>query len=43
MPAWGKVLADQQMANIAEYVFVTFIDTKQAPSKQAPSKKQAVN
>lgn len=25
MPAWGKVLSDQQIADIAEYVFQTFI------------------
>ncbi|OUS27902.1 hypothetical protein A9Q98_08435 [Thalassotalea sp. 42_200_T64] len=25
MPAWGKVLNEQQMANVAEYVFSTFI------------------
>jgi len=25
MPAWGTVLASQQMANVAEYVFSTFI------------------
>lgn len=25
MPAWGTVLAAQQMANVAEYVFLTFI------------------
>jgi len=26
MPAWGKVLDDQQIADLAEYVFVTFIE-----------------
>jgi mono/diheme cytochrome c family protein len=26
MPAWGKVLSDQQIADIAEYVFQTFIN-----------------
>jgi mono/diheme cytochrome c family protein len=25
MPAWGKVLSDQEIANVAEYVFNTFI------------------
>ncbi len=25
MPAWGKVLSDQQIANVAEYVFTQFI------------------
>ncbi|WP_206485982.1 c-type cytochrome [Thalassotalea sp. G2M2-11] len=28
MPAWGTVLTDQQMADIAEYVFMTFISQK---------------
>lgn len=28
MPAWGKVLNDQQIANIAEFVFTTFIHVK---------------
>ena len=28
MPAWGKVLDDQQIANIAEFVFTTFIQVK---------------
>jgi len=26
MPAWGKVLDDQEIADIAEFVFVTFVD-----------------
>jgi mono/diheme cytochrome c family protein len=26
MPAWGKVLSDQQIANIAEFVFTAFIE-----------------
>ncbi len=25
MPAWGKVLGDQELADVAEYVFVTFV------------------
>ena len=25
MPAWGKVLSDQEIADVAEYVFQTFI------------------
>lgn len=25
MPAWGKVLSDQEIANVAEYVFQSFI------------------
>jgi len=32
MPAWGAVLTEQQMANIAEYVFRTFI----SPARVAP-------
>tara|TARA_R110001583_G_scaffold69544_2_gene197104 strand:- start:24743 stop:25984 length:1242 start_codon:yes stop_codon:yes gene_type:complete len=28
MPAWGSVLTQQQMANVAEYVFSTFISQK---------------
>ena len=25
MPAWGKVLTDQEIANVAEFVFQAFI------------------
>jgi mono/diheme cytochrome c family protein len=25
MPSWGKVLSDQQIADVAEYVFTAFI------------------
>ena len=32
MPAWGKVLNDQQIADITEYVFQTYI---RAPTKEA--------
>jgi mono/diheme cytochrome c family protein len=28
MPAWSKVLTDQQIADIAEYVYVDFIDAE---------------
>jgi cytochrome c oxidase cbb3-type subunit III len=28
MPAWGKVLSDQEIANVAEFVFETFIQGK---------------
>jgi mono/diheme cytochrome c family protein len=28
MPAWGKVLSDQEIANVAEFVFRTFIQEK---------------
>ncbi len=30
MPAWGKVLDDQQIANVAEFVFTAFIQAKDA-------------
>lgn len=28
MPAWGKVLSDQEIANVAEFVFQTFVQAK---------------
>jgi mono/diheme cytochrome c family protein len=28
MPAWGKVLTDQEIANVAEFVFETFVQEK---------------
>jgi mono/diheme cytochrome c family protein len=28
MPAWGKVLSDQEIANVAEFVFDTFVQEK---------------
>ena len=31
MPAWNKVLDDQQIADVAEYVFQAFIQAKAAP------------
>jgi mono/diheme cytochrome c family protein len=31
MPAWNKVLDDQQIADVAEYVFQAFIQPKAAP------------
>jgi mono/diheme cytochrome c family protein len=34
MPAWGKVLNDQQIANVAEFVFTTFIQAKDAKSNR---------
>jgi mono/diheme cytochrome c family protein len=33
MPAWNKVLDDQQIADVAEYVFVSFIQPKAAGSR----------
>jgi len=37
MPAWGKVLNDQQIANVAEFVFTAFIHVK----PQSAGKKKA--
>lgn len=37
MPAWSKVLSDQEIANVAEYVFTTFI---QPAGAQAPEQKK---
>ena len=34
MPAWGKVLGDQQIADVAEYVYRTFIRAEPATSSQ---------
>lgn len=36
MPAWGKVLDDQHIADVAEYVFQSFVnhDSDQSPSRQ---------
>ena len=43
MPAWGKVLTDQQIANIAEFVFTNFIQQKisKAEGQQLSPKKKA--
>ncbi|WP_455201088.1 c-type cytochrome [Kaarinaea lacus] len=43
MPAWGKVLTDQQIANIAEFVFTNFIQQKvsKAEVQQINPKKKA--
>jgi mono/diheme cytochrome c family protein len=39
MPAWGKVLNDQQIADVAEFVFSAFITAKKADaSGQSPQK-----
>lgn len=35
MPAWGKVLNDQQIADVAEYVFQSFIAPDEALKKKA--------
>lgn len=33
MPAWNKVLSDQQVANVAEFVFQRFVVPNQKPAK----------
>ena len=38
MPAWGTVLDDQQIANVAEFVFQTFILGKKVVSKHVEDK-----
>jgi len=38
MPAWGKVLNDQQIANVAEFVFTTFINVKDDEKDNKSSK-----
>lgn len=35
MPAWGKVLDDQEIADIAEFVFNTFVQTDSEAQKQS--------
>jgi len=37
MPAWGKVLSDQEIANVAEYVFETFIQEAGKPGADQQS------
>jgi len=41
MPAWSKVLTDQEIANVAEFVFVTFIHPAQldVPTTEDEKKK----
>ncbi len=34
MPAWGKVLSDQQIADVAEYVYQTFIRPQGSPAQE---------
>lgn len=48
MPAWGKVLTDQQITNVAEFVFQAFIRSKDYPeisgdksANNKPDKKKA--
>src|SRR3569833_178807 len=42
MPAWGRVLSDQEIANVAEYVFTAFVHPAAAASaaRQKEPKKQ---
>jgi mono/diheme cytochrome c family protein len=37
MPSWGKVLNDQEIANVAEYVFEAFVHPQAAQADPAPS------
>jgi mono/diheme cytochrome c family protein len=45
MPAWGKVLDDQQIANIAEFVFTAFIEVKKSEliDKDTPIQQASLN
>lgn len=40
MPAWGKVLSDQQIANVAEFVFRAYIRDQVAPRPSGAAKKK---
>jgi cbb3-type cytochrome c oxidase subunit III len=40
MPSWGKVLTDQQIADVAEYVFTAFVHTGDDQSAAAADKKK---
>lgn len=39
MPAWGKVLSEQEIANVAEYVFTAFVHPAAASAPPADKKK----
>lgn len=39
MPAWGKVLTEQEIANLTEFVFQTFIQPKDATAAKTDKKK----
>jgi len=43
MPAWATVLDNQQIADVAEFVFQTFIRSSAAPDQQPALKKKALN
>ena len=38
MPAWGKVLTEQQIANVAEFVFAHFIEQKVSKVENSDTK-----
>lgn len=38
MPAWGRVLSDQEIADVAEYVFTAFVHPSAAPASAANQK-----
>ena len=40
MPSWGKVLTDQQIADVAEYVFTAFVHNADDQSAAAADKKK---
>ncbi|MBC7951027.1 MAG: c-type cytochrome [Rhodospirillaceae bacterium] len=40
MPAWSKVLSDQEVANVAEYVYTAFIQPAKAPASAGPEQKK---
>lgn len=42
MPAWGKVLNDQQIANVTEFVFQEFIQTEAKSSDSAKKEKTSL-
>lgn len=43
MPAWSKVLSDQEVADVAEYVFTAFIQPAKAPSPASAGPEQKKN
>jgi len=40
MPAWGKVLDDQQIADISEFVFRAFIEDVKAGGVEAAAEEE---
>ncbi len=43
MPAWGKVLSEQEIANVAEFVFEAYIKTELDPRADAQGDKKKAN